>query len=603
MSNSNIVSVGDINERGYLTGMTRRGFTPAKCNLELAANTFDSHDAMGNQEEGMLLYDIRQSNVRLIDNAAGMNNDDIRNAFSMHRENHISESSRGVSGMGGKTAMRILSEDKNMAVYTKKPDGPYTRIDVPWASIISEGVYTGKVQVRAMQDDEKERFMNERFANQMCSGPIVHGTTIDFPTNDELVDLVMNNFKPLEIIESPSKKWKNPITNPLDRMSIIFGRERVKIGLKHFESTETKILAKYNYFGLPNTQYYRGVSICTIEQWTKGNEHRFLLQYPEGIYEINKAGNGFKKVPELSMSNTNGFQHVGNYEVRVGLRINTEYFDSANPPRYIATPENLRTHGETNCGPRNTTDIYGIDKEFLGDDNFDYLAQIKLYRNNMLIGLIPTPDVSISSHRANSQADLEYRRVQLDVSFNPLSTQNNAMDRAMNIQENKNQFDGKSVPLRFTRLLKWIRSNKAEEIWNHFTEVIALHQVQNEPSEDEEEVAPAPSVPVPAPAPASTNVLNQLEDAHQRVIQAARAQRPPPPLPESDADDEEEEESSDESTSDSGSAPQPLNTGPGRNDYFTFDTSILTPRDYADFHADFTTLLIRYRLQLDQVSY
>lgn len=564
MSNTNILSVGDINEKGYLSGMTRRGFTPAKCNLELAANTFDSHDVLGNQDEGMLLYDIRQSNVRLIDNAGGMNNEDIRNAFSMHRENHISETSRGVSGMGGKTAMRILSRDRNMIVYTKKPDGPYTRIDIPWATIVSEGIYTGKVQTKPMKDDEKESFVYERYSNNMSNGPVVHGTTIEFPSDNELEELIKNNFS--SITESEVK-------NPLDRMDIVFGREKVKIGMKTSESSEIKILEKYDYFGLPNTSYYRGVSTYTIEQWTKGNEHRFLLQLPDGTYEINKHGSGFKKDPEPSTSNTNGYHHVGDYEVRVGLRNDPAYFDNTNP-RF----------------PQVTTNIYGIDKKFLDEDKYDYLAYFKIYRNNMLIGLIPCPEVAMTSIRGGNKTNCEYYRVQLDVSFNPLSTQNNAMDRAMNIQENKNQFDGKSLPIRFTRLLKWIRKQKSEEIWEYFTNTIAMYQAENAPSEDEEEEvddaptpAPAP-VPAPAPAtPATTNVLDQLDTARQANTREVA------PLPESDTESEDE----------SPVYPPPPTPARGRTDFFGLDTSTLGPIEYANFMREIMPILQKYSLELD----
>jgi hypothetical protein len=495
MSDSVQISVGDINERGYLNGMTRRGFTPAKGNLELAANTLDSHDAAALQGQRTLLYNVQQHTVELIDDAGGMNEQDIRNAFSMHRENHTSDASRGVSGMGGKNSMCILSQKKNMRLYTRKRDNTFYRIEVPWTDIFSEGLYTGKVQLYPMDDTEKEAFIKQRYLNGMCHGQNVHGTSIEFPSNDELVEVIEENFKPIA---------ESEVKNPLDRMAIVFGRETMKFAYRHHENPDVKVLEKYNYFSLPTTEYYRGISSYTIEQWTKGEDHRYLLNIDEGVtYEINKVGRGFKKEPERTVDNTQQYQHVGNYTVQVGLRSDSEYFTST----AVALPENTR-------------EIYGLDKKFLGDDTFDYLAQYKLFRNNMLIGLIPSPDVAISSHRANSKADLEYRRVQVEVSFCPVSLQGNAMDRAMNIQENKNQFDGKSISLKFTRLLKWLRQVKANEIWTYFTTAIArppapVPLVEEEESDDEDATGPPP-----------TDVLNQLYLARTE------------PLPESDTDTE-----------------------------------------------------------------
>ncbi len=505
---ASVVKVGDINERGYINGMTRRGFTPEKANLELIANALDSHDSVGSQNGRVLLYDVRQHTVRMVDNAGGMNEKDIENAFSMYRENHIHEASRGVSGVGGKNSMLILSQKKNMELFTKKEDGPFLKVEVPWETIHADGIYTGQILVKPMFDTEKEAFMNERYSNGMCHGHNTCGTTIEFPSTNEMVELIQESFKPVQ---------ESSLKNPMDRMDIVFGRENVDFIYKHFENSISIILPKYDYFNAPNTEFYTGISTYTIEQWTRGEEHRFLLIQNGARLEIQKVGKGLSRVPSECNENTQGYRHVGNYTVRVGLRAHNDYFNPENPivPRNLAS---LRETENTRLWLDGSNRLYGIDKQFLDEDNYDYLPQNKLYRNNMLIGLIPTPDVSMGSARASPFSSLEYFRIQLDVSFNPVSAQNNAMDRAMNIQENKNQFDGKSLSLKFTRLLKHIRHLKFEQIVNYFVATIQRHAAaaavqppeddsdslldsDSETDDDSIDSQPVPQPPAPAPAP------------------------------------------------------------------------------------------------------
>jgi hypothetical protein len=443
--------VGNIDERGYLNGLTRRGYTHAKCILELVANVLDSMDSLQDmQGQPRLVFDIQQGYTYMIDNAAGMKEEDVKNMFSLHRQNHASDASRGVSGIGAKPALSILSERKNMFLFTKHANGPYLKISVPWNNIHESGVYTGKIEVSQMNDAEKEQFMSERAANGMFYGVNPHGTTIRFPTNTALTDILQKNFQNVN---------ETDLDNPLDRISIVFGSENLQILYKHFEESEPKILSLYNYFGHRETNFYTGVSTHTIHQWSNDHENRFLWTRPDGNYEILPHGRGFSTQPSPTIRNMRGYQHVGYYNVKIGLRSDTEYFDPQNPTE-----------------PQNTTTLYGEDKEFLADDNHDYLHQIKLYRNNMLIGLIPTPDIKISSSRASTRADLEYRRIQVHVGFFPVSLQDNAQDRAMNIQENKNQFDGKSISLPFTRLLKAMRKEKADSVWNYFETVMHEHR-------------------------------------------------------------------------------------------------------------------------------
>jgi hypothetical protein len=547
------MNVGKIDERGFLNGMDRRGFTPSKAILELVANTLDSFDAVNTKNERTLLFDVKQRTIRIIDNAGGMNEDDISRAFNMFSENHISDRSRGVSGMGGKHAMHVLSNQKNMQLFTRKEDGSFLRVEIPWEKIHSEGIYTNQICTNEMLDAEKELFMNERYSNGMCHGHNVSGTTIEFQSTNELVELIQNFFKPIN-----DSSFENPM-NPMDRLDIVFGRENIIFKLKHFENPVIKTLSKYNYFAANNTEFYTGISTHSIEHWIRGNENRFLLLQEDRKYEIQKAGKGWSKIATPYIENTTGYTLVGVYIVRVGLRSHTTYFNSESPKF-----------------PAVSTELYGIDEEFLDKANFDFIFQNKLYRNNMLIGLIPTPDIGYGSARGSAEGHLEYYRIQLDISFNPVSTQNNPMDKFLKIQENKNQFNGNDLHLRFTRLLKYIRHLKYEEILNFFTTTIERYTTAAvQPSEEEKgdslldsdsetdddsiDSQPVPQPPAPAPAPTP-------EPA-------------PAPLPESEP----------------APAPAPA-PAPERNNQVTLNLGSLSFQQYLEFLGRMTCLCDEYNV-------
>jgi hypothetical protein len=426
-------TIGSINERGYLQGFDRRGYTPAKCLLELVANSLDSIDRKG-KNNGGIRFDIGISEIRMSDrNSEGMDMAAITNMFDLHRENNASAQTRGVSGIGAKPALSILSEKRNMHLFTHKGD-EYLRVDIPWATIHAQGQYTGMVEVRPMTPAEAATF---------GSGS---GTTIVFPYSDALKDLIHSNFLPIEDENSP-----------LDRIGVVFGREKVRIEYKHFEETEVRPLPMYNYFpeNRSDSDYYTGVSCETVEHyWSETGGDRFICN---GM-EIQRAGRGWAKEPSAVTKNLTGFKRVGEYTVLVGLRRDPAVFDAANP--------SLPTGDMTNR-------VNAYNTEHLGKHNREFLCKTKLVRNGQTIGLIPLVDKSIASARGGGDSYVKIQLVQAEVRFNPVSSQNNRQDNAMGIQENKNQFDGDSLPLNFTRLVTYIRWEKGSAIWKHFKDVEA----------------------------------------------------------------------------------------------------------------------------------
>lgn len=484
--------IGNINERGYVNGFERRGFTPAKCLLELVANVLDSMDKMPPSCIKRLEFNVQREHIRLIDTAGGMNKDGATAMFSMHNENHSSDSSRGVSGVGAKPSMFILSQKTPVDIYTRMIDGDYIHICAPWDEISRLGKYTGMVSITSMTDEEKAAFLAERETS--------HGTTIRFRYNDTLKNIIEANFTSSEL------------TNPLDRFEFVFGRDAIVMLYKHYEDG-IKELEKYDYFDGSDADFYRGRSEATINQYTHGTDTRFIWMKGDEMMEILKVGKGFAKIAAPSLTNLTGYTLVGQYTIKTGLRLDAEIFNPARP----AFPQN------------------GVIGKNIKDETF--LGSYKLVRNNQLIGLVPPPDHSISTARGTAESWLKHILVQTDISFKPRSSQNNVQDIAMNIQENKNQFDGNSLPKQFTRLVKSIHEEKAAEIKVYFDEMSrpavpsTLPPVVPRPTPVRVDVPVPPVVPVapvvpvrpvaPVPPPGDSDD-DDVVDSHSILMELQR---------------------------------------------------------------------------------
>jgi hypothetical protein len=442
---------GSINERGFLNSLYRKGFTHAKCISELFANSLDSMDKLDNtynEVNKKIAFEVKEQNILMIDNGRGMSYNDANNMFDMHRENHKDDSSRGVSGIGAKPALSILSEKKLVQLLTRVPGGDYISITVPWDRIHNEGRYNKMISIRLMNDSEKIEFEKERQENDMITINGIHGTTIKFPNNNKLKKAIEYNF-PLNIEEDEG-------INCLDRLSVIFGRDNFVSTYKVYNKIgKIYNLSKYNYLEGSDSDFYLGKSEDIIEMWVNSSEnYRYIWRNTDGKrYEIRPSGGGLSKIPELCNINMNGYKEVGIYTVKTGLRKFTEFFDYDNP----IIPD---SSSEKNINP------YHI--EHIGKDSIDFLYSYKLVRNNQLIGLIQPPDGKVGSSRGNVMSFVGNIMLQCEVVYNPVSTQNSFQDHAMNIQENKNQYDGASVDKRFTRIVSAIKKSKFTDIWNYF---------------------------------------------------------------------------------------------------------------------------------------
>jgi hypothetical protein len=441
--------VGSIDEKGYLGGFTRRGFTPPKCGLELFANSIDSLDKVNPPANltKKIVVDVKRETTSLFDNGAGMVIENLDGMFSLHKSNHASDTSRGVSGIGAKPSLSILSEKTEVNLFTHAIGGPYLRATVPWDKIHAQGIYTGMITITEMTEEEKGDYIKERADNGMLNKTEAHGTTIRFKTNATLSSMLHSTFAPITD--------EDVFKNALDRAGIVFGRDPIDFVYKIYGTlTESIRLEQYDYFGAAESQFYTGKTEHVIQQWhsDKDNSDRYILDKDGEQLEIVPHGRGFVKEPERRTKNMTGFYKVGEWTVLCGMRVDTSVF---NPD----APEEIT--GAKNPGNYNM--------DHLGKDCDEFLWSIKLVRNNQLIGLVPPPDSKIGSARGNGESYIDMMLVQTEVRFNPFSTHENHQDRVAGVQENKNQYEGKSFPVALARLVMYLKREKAKKIRQYFS--------------------------------------------------------------------------------------------------------------------------------------
>jgi len=452
------IKVGEINESGFLHNLFRKGFSFAKSLSEIHANSIDA-------KATNITYVIDKK-IRIIDDGCGMDQRELKNAFSMYNSNHSTEKSIGVSGLGYKPALIILSLKTNTMTVTRKPDGEYLTLCAPWKEIFEIGKYTDMITIRPSTEDEIEAFNKDREKTGK-----LHGTTTIFDYNEILSKAIQIQF------ENPNKKKKqekedeiiDQIIVPEDSFSVIFGRFPQNVYLinkSKRSSVPVSELSKYNYFGENQTEYYDGImreKIIFMQKEIKAGEDerdQYLFIWESSKdgkkYVIKKRGTGWMKSAEELTTGTPDYEEIGEAQFICAQRKYKEYFDEDEPK----IPE--RASKDT---------IHPYDKENIGTDNDEFLGNMQIYRNNQMLGIAVLPGNKISSARANSESFHKILLTHCALEYCPISKNDNPQDLVIGIQECKTQFNYANIPKNLLNLLAYMRNKKANEIWEYFKEL------------------------------------------------------------------------------------------------------------------------------------
>lgn len=427
------INTGSIDERGLIENLSRKGFDYYKSLNELVANSIDAGASC-------IEFKILQDEINIIDNGYGMNENSINNMFSLYYSNHSNDKSMGVSGLGAKAATRKLSNISNVICYTHKIDCPYYKITIPWNVIHTEGKYTGFIKLIEISRDEFSKY-NEYDV----------GTTISFIKNSDLYNAIKVNFRQSDIEDK---------IEPEKLIGIVFGKFTGLITLSQYDDHKTYEIIKFNYFSGKDYDYYSNKSEIPITQYqnkdlSKGMTYAF--NYKNKAMHFKKHGPGFSKKPGDFIDNPE-WQKIGEFTLTVGFRKNG-FFDYENPELINSLKGINSNHNYTG------DDFYSkLDENFYGNCN--------LIRCNQYIGTIIDPDQNIATSRGTAESIIKTIGVVSELSYECFSYTNNPQDTAIGIQENKNQFDGTSLPKNLTRIIHHIKEMKGKEILDYFNKII-----------------------------------------------------------------------------------------------------------------------------------
>jgi hypothetical protein len=445
--------VGSRNQKGFVNRLQRVGMTHPRGGGEILANSSDAGSPK-------FIFKIPRSSdntklIRGIDAGKGMTADEFDNMYDIERENHDTDISMGVSGIGSLLAHFLFSKDdnerhQNTGIHTKSIHGEYQGSVVPFPQIIESGNFDGLVRINSLTPEEIMQFEQERERE----GLPLNGVTHLWPYSQEFELMLDTQYS-----DKPSAA-DLPFD---DRWSIIFGKVPMQICLDKNNGTDQCMLKKYDYMCGANIDYYAGKTIHVIEQYEDHIGTTYFTCYDPTdnvYYVINKHGTGYSQTPsQTEIQRT--WRKQGEYTYTLGMRKDARVFDEDNPKKLSSAELHLNPYDAEFFRLQGEKDL--LKKQF---------SKMPLVRNNQVITHLTLGWKKADSARGGSGGMLEHVYHRSELSYCTPSSQNNKMDKAVGIQQTKNQHSG-ILPKNLERLLIWLKEKDLARINAHFDRCIA----------------------------------------------------------------------------------------------------------------------------------
>tara|TARA_B110000977_G_scaffold102340_1_gene133825 strand:+ start:940 stop:2490 length:1551 start_codon:yes stop_codon:yes gene_type:complete len=437
---------GNIDEAGILNSFKQQGFTSPKCINELIANSIDAHAS----EIRFSILD-EDNMIQLMDNGVGMSQEDCVNFASIQKQNHRTDKSKGICGIGAKAATYLLSNKSTVHIYTHKQNNNYYQITIPWNIMFELGRYTDMVSVKTMTLKEIVNY-KETYSSYFSDDTFT-GTIISFEYNKELAHHIRASFSKnhsyAELIEGEEiERVQIPL---IDRMGIVFGKESSSVKIQF----EDENIYFYDYFCSTVQDDYYETSYIKVYYDEEDDEYIYILRMNGKSFEccktkkkITSKGDAYKQKYHIK-NKTSSLEEcplIGTFTLECGMR--SEELD------IIKELDSSFFLGTYNTDYITDTDIGN-----------EFILRYKLYRNNQFIGLVHGPaDIKESSARANVLSNIRQSIVQLNICYEQVSEQVNKMDTLVGIQQNKNQYHDDLIDIRLRRLCRIVRESFADKL-------------------------------------------------------------------------------------------------------------------------------------------
>jgi hypothetical protein len=493
MAEYNNNTVGKISERGLLNNLEKKGFTPEKCLSELVANSVEpTVGATRVHFDCNHIYND-ENYILMMDNGNGIAN--VSNMFNIYNENHETDQSLGISGIGSKPATCILSMRTHVTIYTHNLNGDYIIIDIPWDAIFEQNKYSDMITWSFMNIEQHAYFTT----TMLSVFTDTHGTMIRFQYNDTLFNVIKSNFVKEELAYIPIE----------DRLSIIYGRFTNIAFTASIQENITSSLDLYNYFGYTNDLYFTGISEYTVKVYAKDarlldiSTCKFVMMDKsdanKGIY-FKTAGRGYSKeatnqyIPDI----INGLVYIGEITLTAGMLLDEDYQVCAikeiqgtqteddgkilhDFQQYDIDHGIMSLNEEKSKKSKKATPHEGGDVEMFGPEGTkarkEFMCKLRIIRNGQFIGVSNIKEQTISNARANAEAKNKLFHTRCELSYRTVSSQTNGMDKIFYIQENKNQYNENTLHPGLSRLVWHVKTLKHKEIWGYFKSLCIPIQV------------------------------------------------------------------------------------------------------------------------------
>ena len=137
-TSENIYGCGCIDEAGLMNSALSQGITPENAVSEILANSVDAINK--DERKGTIQIKTNCEFITFIDDGCGMNEANIKNFASLYKSNNSENNTIGRSGYG-KVSSLILSNKTPVIYLTRKKEGTYYKVEIPWDKMFEENLY------------------------------------------------------------------------------------------------------------------------------------------------------------------------------------------------------------------------------------------------------------------------------------------------------------------------------------------------------------------------------------------------------------------------------------------------------------------------------
>lgn len=428
--------IGSRNEAGFVENFDRMGFDINKSGAELVSNSIDA------KATHIIIKIVSNKWILFIDDGLGMTMQDIQNMFDAQRENHVDEQTIGVSGIGGKVSLFQLSKDdggcpRTCQVLTRSEGNQYFKVVVPWNHIWKEKKYDKMISVHPMTTDDLHFFRS-------CMKTL-HGTILCIPHSNSLETIIREQFK-----YKPSLDMI-----PYDaRWSIIFGKLNVKILLDNNDGNSMTSLPLYDYMNQPrNVFYMEKLEMDVMVFRDRKGFVQYVIRNEDGEYVgfrmQGSSGRCDRNIRTISWDPRTSYI-IGTLRIVMGMHQRDDIVQrvaTVHPCAYDASFFEMET------------DLSRY---------VQFCTHIPMIRNGHYIKSYRFPDASHDVVYTKKSFDewLENVYVRVEITYETSSSQKNALDAEMGIQQNKQQNDA-LLPKQLARLIAHLRHSYAQQVKAH----------------------------------------------------------------------------------------------------------------------------------------